>query len=134
VNVNYFQPIVRTPTIYVFSACSETYPPDYNEHMMEEYGITEQENQLLKLYFDVFRYTSLRLVTERGKVKRKGQYYNKSSSHYMLMLKTACHYKVRYANHDEIEFSTLWKNFIQTFDTQTPSAVSQVSLCSRKSH
>ena len=51
-------------------------PSNYNEHMMEEYGITEQENQLLKLYFDVFRYTSLRLVTERGKVKRKGQYYN----------------------------------------------------------
>ena len=48
---------------------------------MEEYGITEMENQRLKLYFELFRYTSLRLVTERGKVKRKGQYYNKSSSH-----------------------------------------------------
>jgi len=108
VNVTYFQPIVRTPTICV------------------------QENQLLKLYFDVFRYTTLRLVTERGKVKRMGQYYNKSSSHDVMMLKTACHYKVRYryANHDEIEFSTLWKNFIETFHTQTPSAVSQVSLFS----
>ena len=95
--------------------------------MMEEYGITEQENQLLKLYFDVFRYTGLRLVTEHGKVKRKGQYYNKSSSHDVMMLKTACPYKVRYADHDEIDFSTRWKNFIQTFDTQTPPAVSLFS-------
>ena len=102
-------------------------PSDYSEHMKEPYGITEQENQLLKLYFDVFRYTSLRLVTERGKVKRKGQYYNKSSSHDVMMLKTACHYKVRYANHDEIEFSTRWKNFIRAFDTQTSPAVSLFS-------
>jgi len=103
-------------------------PFDYNEHMMEIYGITEQEKQLFKLYFDVFRYTSFRLVTHQGvKVTRKGQYFNKSPSHDTMMLKTACRYKVKYDDHDEVACSTLWTKFITTFDPQTPSAVSLFS-------
>ena len=99
-------------------------PPDYSEDMLENYDITEQAIELFKLYFDVFRYTSLRRVIECGKEGIKGQYYNESSYEQMT-LTTACRYKLRYVDYDdEWEFSTLWKTFIQTYDPQTPSAVS----------